>query len=350
MAISNDPEVTVSTSQTLPFTVVQLIPLSLFCFLMSFFGILGNGTVLYSSLRYNAIRLDRVSVVLIQNLAVADVLYTITNIIPRLITYITGKWVLGTVYCFISAHFSFILGSANAFIVLLITSYRLLLVTRPLAYVTLCSAKLALVVVWVFASTGTMISLLYEPSSTFNPRSGKCMSGAYDDIAAQVAVQFAVGIILVVPLFVITFENLVLCAIALKKSRSQANSTPNFKALLMVCALSGLFITSWTRYTIYIFMKSNRHAIPPALEFLAFHCIFINCSGNPILYTITNKRFAVYVRGLLRKVYSCLCGKSTSSWADLPVRLNTMRSGTMTSITRSQEQDPSTVPQGDSSV
>ena len=58
----------------LNFTVSQLIPLSIFCIIMTIFGLFGNGTVFYSSLRYNAIKLDKVSLIFVQNLAVADIL------------------------------------------------------------------------------------------------------------------------------------------------------------------------------------------------------------------------------------------------------------------------------------
>ena len=102
--MTNDTERTID--QTLSFTTTQLIPLTIFCFLMIFFGLLGNGTVLYSSMRYNAIRLDKASLILIQNLAVADILYTICDILPQFVTYIAGRWVLGKVYCFMSAHCS----------------------------------------------------------------------------------------------------------------------------------------------------------------------------------------------------------------------------------------------------
>ena len=50
----------------LPFSLSQLIPLAIYCFLASVLGILGNTTVLYASLRYNAMELDEVSLVFVQ--------------------------------------------------------------------------------------------------------------------------------------------------------------------------------------------------------------------------------------------------------------------------------------------
>ena len=313
----NETEAEDASSQTLPFSTAQLVPLTVFCFIVTFFGLLGNGTVLYSSVRYNAIRLDRVSLILVQNLAVADIIYTLCVILPQLITYVAGQWVLGKVYCFISAQISFIPGSANALTVLLITSYRLWLVTHPFSSTSKNKARIVVAITWVLASAGTVISLSYKSSSTFNPQNGKCMSGVYENLAAQALFKIALAVIVMIPLLVITVENIVLCFIAVKSSRRHENSKVNYKALLMVCALSGLFILSWVPYIIFTLMKSKNPEIPQALDLLAFHCIYINSFGNPILYTLTNKRFGLYVSSLLYNVFPCLCGVKMSP-KDLP--------------------------------
>ena len=219
MEVSNNTAAAVGASQKLPFTIAQIVPLTIFCFIMTFFGILGNGTVLYSSIRYNAIRLDRVSLVLVQNLAVADIFYTICVILPQLITYIAGKWVLGKVYCFMTAQISFIPGSANALTVLLITTYRLWLVTHPFSSAPEHLVRIVVAVTWVLASAGTIISLAYKSPSTFNPRNGKCMSGVYENLAAQAVLKIALAVIVMIPLFVITVENIALSVIAVKSSR-----------------------------------------------------------------------------------------------------------------------------------
>lgn len=42
---------------------------------VSIFTILGNGAVLISSIKFNAIKVDRISIILIRNLAIADLGY-----------------------------------------------------------------------------------------------------------------------------------------------------------------------------------------------------------------------------------------------------------------------------------
>ena len=304
---------TVDLDETEPLLVLQLniaqrIPLSIYLSIVTLLGLFGNGTVFYSSVRYDAIRLDRVSVILVQNLAVADILYIISNTFPQAITCIAGKWILGPVYCFINAQIAFIPGSANALTVLLITSYRLWLVTHPFASVSGIKVRIIVMVSWILASAGMAISLAYKSSSTFNPSNGKCMSSVYENIEAGPLFKLAVVVIVMIPLLVITIENVILCAIALKTSRrlqGQKNTKINFKALVMVCALSGFFILSWAPFVVFTFMKTKNPVISQDLDLLAFNCISINAFVNPILYTVTNKRFGKYVKDLLKRVIHC---------------------------------------------
>ena len=59
----------------------------------------GNITVLVAVTVYNAIKLDRVSVILILNLAVWDLIYTTAGIIPTIPGLITQRWVFGVGLC-----------------------------------------------------------------------------------------------------------------------------------------------------------------------------------------------------------------------------------------------------------
>ena len=306
---------TVSDGEELRFTILQRVPLAIYCCIMAFFGIFGNGTVIYSSLRYNAIRLDKISLIFVQNLAIADILYTICVILPQMVTYLAGGWVLGPVYCFLAAQISFIPGSANALTVLALTGYRLRLISSPFSSVSRCAARGVMAGVWLAASSGTIISLGYGSSSTFNPANGKCMSSIYINKAAKVPFLLAVALIVILPIFLTTIFNTVLVFFSIRSSRRMRNMTrrkgekkkkeSNYKALLMVCSLSGLFIVSWVPYITFTFLKMKSPDISPSLDLLAFHCIFINSFGNPILYSLTNKRFGEYVKGVLRGLFCC---------------------------------------------
>ena len=69
----------------------QRIPLIIYDLLILSLGLLGNSTVVYSTLRYNAIKLDKISLIFVQNLAIADIFLALSGILPMWITYIAGR-------------------------------------------------------------------------------------------------------------------------------------------------------------------------------------------------------------------------------------------------------------------
>ncbi|XP_063694954.1 somatostatin receptor type 4-like [Bolinopsis microptera] len=296
---------------SLNLTTAQVIPLGIFCFFMTIFGLVGNGTVLYSSVRYNSIRLDKISLIFVKNLAAADILYTIFTIFPNFITFSARRWVLGKVWCFMSAQLSFIPGLVNISIVLCITLYRLVLVVSPF-HITRCyTARIIAGGFWVIAIIFTLVSaIVFKATSDFNQDNGTCISSLYDDPSAKNVVTVFNMIFVILPMVLITLTNVTLCVIAFRHSRSQRivvdkRKSRRNKGLVMICLLSGMFVASWLPYIIYNLIKVKTSAVSQELDILSFHCIFFSSFGNPILYSLTNKRFGEYVMRLVLDVMYC---------------------------------------------
>ena len=66
-------------------------------------GLLDNLTVLTSSVKYRSVKRDEISLLLIQNLVVADILHLLSGSLPTSVTCFVGRYVLGAAYCAVSA-------------------------------------------------------------------------------------------------------------------------------------------------------------------------------------------------------------------------------------------------------
>ena len=294
----------------------QVMTLAAYNTLVTVLGLSGNTLIIYSSLRYRAIKLDEVSLLFVQNLAAADLLYIFCNVLPSTITFIARKYVLGEVYCFVSAQISFVPGSVNTLTILALTAYRLRLVYSPLHHsISPRAAKIMIFFIWVLATTAMDISLGFKSHSVFVQTTAKCFSTIYQNVVASTLFKFAIGCVVFVPILGITILNTILCVIAYRSRVSMKDSSnrnkPGTKALTTVCLLSGLFVISWAPYIIYVMWKSHSQDVPLEMELLAFQVIQLNSCGNPILYTFTNKRFGRYVVGVIRGLM-CWKPKTTS--------------------------------------
>ena len=227
-------------------TSSQSIPLAIYCFFVTFSGITGNGLVLYSSLRYDAIKMDRVSLEFVRNLALADILYTIFIVLPQFVTFTARSWVLGPVYCILQADIGMVAGSLNTLTVFAISAYRLKLVISPFHQISLLTTRILIGVIWLLALSPIVLVLIYREGAHFDPYIAKCLNDIYDNDNARLPFMVLVGIIVFIPLFGIIGINFVLLAVALRLNNrgSGPSRKINFKALLVILALSGLFMVS----------------------------------------------------------------------------------------------------------
>ena len=290
-----------TTTMGLVWSTSQIIPLAIFCFIVTTLGLFGNSVVLYSSLRYNAIKLDKISLTFVQNLAIADILYTLMMILPITVTYMAGRYVLGEVYCFVTAHLVPIPSVVNTLTILVLTVYRVRVVSSPFSSISPKAAYVTVALIWGAATPGTILSLAYKSSAAPSYTSVSCISSVYVNQQATLTLLLVTALLVLLPLFAVTLCNVVLCVIAVR--HSERHNTSSYRALLLVCSLSGLFLLSWAPYIVYTVMKARNPEVTPLVDLLAFHCIFLNSCGNPILYTLTNRRFGGYVKGVLGQLF-----------------------------------------------
>ena len=83
-------------------------------------GLIGNSLVLVGSIRYDAIHMDNVSIVLLRQLAATDIIMTLMIYLPMLITLISKDWSLGDGLCFFMGFFQYVPVFAEFFITVLI--------------------------------------------------------------------------------------------------------------------------------------------------------------------------------------------------------------------------------------
>ena len=104
-------------------------------------SLVGDTTILIASIKYRAIKLHRVIIVIIQHLAVCDLMVSVTDVLPKLITIIKSKWVLGDFLSYLTPHATYYFNVASICLICTMTSCKLLLLKYPLRFGTASSKK-----------------------------------------------------------------------------------------------------------------------------------------------------------------------------------------------------------------
>ena len=132
------------------------------------------------------------------------------------------------------------------------------------------------------------------------------MSSVYVNPAAALFIRALTVLQIVLPVIIITIINITLMVVAYRKRRKHGrNTTANQKGYITILLVSGLLVCSLTPYVIFAFLKTKGIKVHPSLDLTTFHFLLINVGGNPVLYTMTNRRFGSYVMDLAKRFISC---------------------------------------------
>ena len=92
----------------------------------------GDSIILLSTIKYNAIKLHRVIVVVIQHMAVNDLLQTLFLVLPQIVSLQADEWILGLFLCHLSEHVSYVCNVVMATLSCILVGSKLLVVIYPL--------------------------------------------------------------------------------------------------------------------------------------------------------------------------------------------------------------------------
>jgi hypothetical protein len=127
-------------------------------------SLIGDSIILIASIKYNAIKLNKFIVVLMQHIAACDILAAITFVLPTMISLIANKWVLGDAIAYIQVYLNNTSIIANNILICTLTSSKLLLLQFPL-HVRKWTAKKAHIVsvsIWIFTIIPPAVRLVFD--------------------------------------------------------------------------------------------------------------------------------------------------------------------------------------------
>eukprot|EP00116_Pleurobrachia_bachei_P006274 sb/3466536/ len=299
---------------TLLLSMEQRAPLIIFDTIAILLVFFGNGAVLYFSIRYNAIKLDKISLIFVQNLAAADFLMGVFFVLPIWSSIVANRFVLGDFGCYLSAQLPFLPWIMNSLLVLSITAYRLLVATNPFRRVSCLSVRIFCGILWAVGLSIFAIQIGFGSTAEFEGHAGKCASSIYkDEKTATLFLVYVVICLSLTPLCFIIILNAILGVIAFRSSKC-VRARSHYKGLIMVCFLSGLFVISWLPWGISTIANLAHNPITwKFMRLLSYHFSMLNCIGNPILYTLTNRKFARFTTQICHRKLAELSNNKSSS-------------------------------------
>ena len=260
-------------------------------------GIAGNTIVLIGSIRYQAIEMDRASIVLLENIAFADLLQTIVRYIPMLLTLCAERWVMGPVMCLVTSFVRFVPIGCEMLLIAATSCYRLHRILNPLnPQIGTVKLKLLIAAAWVFTINWPLaLSFDHSPGASYDPSRLLCFPGYNLTSEKSFDIEPIVGLInCFLPICITIICNVIILATLATLARSRGRSSINLKSLRTVLIICLTFVISYIPTLIFLIIGKKINS-PSWVWIMLYYVQGINVVANPFIYSWTNNRFKLFM-------------------------------------------------------
>ena len=282
-------------------------------------GVLGNIFTLYATTAHNAIKLDKMSIWIIKNLAVADICNCFLVVFPILLhqyhVNITQQNMFDKTFHEIFACYRYIFFMANIFLVNILSLNKLLRCLFPLRnlvptkrqkiMVTMTSAIVStLPATWIIYGIKHNVLWVeirndYFGAQFFGNTNSQDTAYWHDEI-----LLFCVsGILNALPCVTIIIINTALIAVAVVKTRSTINKT---NILMIVLVTVGFLVSILPHYVVLILDHSTSidSRLDKPLKEIVWSLTYLSTWINPFIYLAVNPTFRDFTVEKLSRISS----------------------------------------------
>ena len=308
------------------FSTLTVIYMHLQLWLTTPLAVVGNTIVIYTSIQYQSLNMDRISCALLENLAAADLVLIVFGGWPVNATFLANSWKLGKVGCFLNFYITLAGGVCEIVTLAAISLYRAVLLKNPFLLRGMSEGKIRVGIIglWMIACIMPLTSFFLESVIFYEPKEMSCSSSLYD--TPNIGLYTLFFLLFVLPLCTIFISNIVMLIVSVRYrrrmvERSGSGEDINMRAVLTVTCVCWLFLISWLPWIVKIFYKSYGAELPAWYFIFQAHVLTLNVILNPVIYTLTNRSFqAVVKKRVLGKVWSVCCRKSGENGINLQMQ------------------------------
>ena len=271
-------------------------------------GLLGNTLVLSGLLDNSVMSIDRTSRILLQNLAVTDIFYTVFQFLPSLTTLIARRWVFGTIFCLVDHIAANIFAVNEIHVIMVLSVYRLWFIHQRLGRASTASSnRTRWFVVGLFCHD-VVVNVGYHitniPQTDYDNQVLSCRVVRSTNHWLPVVLGLYN---IVIPIFTTVVANgVTICTILRVYTQKQAPSRPYKKATLIILAISITSLISYIPFFVEMFTP-NKKSLPVWYPVTSMYSLSVSIVCNPFIYAIVDREFINYIKELfLTVIYKML--------------------------------------------
>ena len=292
---------------------------------------IGDTAILVSSLKYNAFKLHESIVVIIQHMAIGDLLITSTCVFPAAVTLVSRQWIFGTKFCYVKVYLGSVGWISTSCFICAMGMCKLVLLMSPKYSRNLNgrNAQMLCLGIWIFSLPAAALAFLYFvykldfDFATCDEHYYKFYSK--NDIPENSWRKYLQYLIMFIPvkttfIFLITillFRQLLkarkLARRARKRARWQGLITVMLTAMFHLVSYIPIIVRETADSHIRDKYGLNTYVY---LARISYTILYLNVVGNVFIYTFTVPSFRIFLKTTLQKLGENLLIKFNSSGPD----------------------------------
>ena len=269
-------------------------------------SLIGDTTILVASIRYKAIKLQKTIVVIIQNIAVCDLMVVFIDVIPKIVSIFADEWVFGSLACEVFPYARILFLFAGVILICAITTSKMLHLKYPFRFVRI-SAKTAHVACLTCWKVAALLPILFKLFSGgiiyFSYRSYQCelsLSGHFLKVISVVLILLSSNCLVVATTTYILVKAIKTARTVRGDLKWQGTVATLLTAFFYILSLAPRFIYGMFDYIYRSEDKRNTYL------FIHFYRVvvtfpFINTISNFYIYCLTITSFREFVSSAMSR-------------------------------------------------
>ena len=282
---------------------------TIFHVLIVLLSLIGDTLILIGTTRHKAIKLHRVIIVVIQHLAVSNLLLTLFRVVPTIVSLVAGDWVMGMLLCLVNLNVVVIVTPVTAILTCILSTFKTLIVQYPLKTHTWTRRRAHIVCALCW------LTCVIRPRQIMNVFYASTESFFFDYIQYMCLVDLTST-----PISFVRFQNffiyfsfmvvlvvmIVTSVLLLFKARQAAvrdRQSVRWQGVLVVGLTTGVILVSYLPDTI-VPMIDNLTSVHPSSSIKPAACFFdnVNIVANFFVYSLAVKSFRVFLSTRIRQL------------------------------------------------
>ena len=290
-------------------------------------SLIGDSTILVASIKYKAFNVHKIVVVVIQHIAVSDLMHAVFSILPTIVPIICNSGGSNKILNYASFFIQYYVNNVGASLIAALTLSKLLLLKYPLKtgpWTTKQAHKIC-AILWVTSlGTPTWHLLISKDDVIFDYRVYNC-SYLYSSSIWKVMLPISAFVAFVIPNCI----NLVSTVLLLKEARIVVRGTEDrlrWQGIMTVVLTATVYTISFLPITVYSiaepFVEKKSVPGPFFIEFyrIALSFLYLNTLANFFVYGLTVTSFRWFLKAKFHQIALFLSNKNPSA-GDFPQKL-----------------------------